>query len=74
MNPSGETLAVISVPSYRQEFEPVPRIQAMPALRPHSARAAASMSLPTSMSAAVKRAARTSRITAILSGKAQPAP
>ena len=48
--PNGDMLLTIPFPSYRQELEPVPKIQAMPGLSPQRARAAASKSLPTSIS------------------------
>ena len=37
-------LSVISMPSYAQEFEPVPKIQAIPGLLPHVALAEAKIS------------------------------
>ena len=46
--PNGDMLLTIPFPSYKQELEPVPKIQAMPGLSPQRARAAASKSLPTS--------------------------
>ena len=46
--PNGDMLLTIPFQSYRQELEPVPKIQAMPGLSPQRARAAASKSLPTS--------------------------
>ena len=48
IKPNGEMFLIISFPSYRQELEPVPKIQAIPGLLPQRARAAASKSLPTS--------------------------
>ena len=40
--PNGDMLLTIPFPSYRQELEPVPKIQAMPGLSPQRERAAAS--------------------------------
>ena len=54
--PRGDTLAIIFSPSYKQELEPVPKMQAMPFSFPQSERAAPNKSLCTSMVASGKSA------------------
>src|SRR5574344_228846 len=49
IKPSGGILFTILLPSYSHEFEPVPRIAAIPAFNPHAALAAPSRSLSTSI-------------------------
>ena len=55
-------------------FASVPRMQAIPGSRPHSARAAASISLPTSTRRTSSSERKTRRIIAVCSSNAQPAP
>ena len=67
-------LSAMFLPSYRQEFEPVPITQAMPSLFLQSARAAPKRSLATFILAFVKCSARMSLIMLHFISVAQPAP
>ena len=73
MYPKGDTLAVIFSPLYSHEFDPVPKMQAMPGSLSHSERAAPSKSLCTSMSASEKRTCNASFTRMDFSG-VHPAP
>ena len=73
MYPNGETLERIFSPLYSQEFEPVPKMQAMPGSLPQSERAAPNKSLCTSMDASGKSTCSASFTTRDYSG-VHPAP
>ena len=71
--PSGDIFCIICLPSYKHEFDPVPNIQAIPALSLHKARAAPSKSVSTAMLASGKLFCKTCMILSVLGGR-HPAP
>ena len=73
MNPNAGTFLTISLPSYRQELLPVPKMQANPGSRTNRPRAAPNRSLIT-VTGVLNCATSDDSIILFFSGPEQPAP